>query len=100
VAVRTQIYLPEDLHHRLKSRARLLNRPMADQIREAVTRYLETHEGARAEADDPIWSLPDHAVAGPPDNVAVRHDEILYGWKKDRRTRGRRRTGSRRKKPR
>ena len=93
MAVRTQIYLPEDLHHRLKSRARLLNRPMADQIREAVTRYLETHEGSRPMADDPIWSLPDHAVAGPPDNVAVRHDEILYGWKRDRRTPALRRSG-------
>jgi len=100
MVVRTQIYLPEDLHQRLKSRARLLNRPMADQIREAVTRYLEACDGPRPAPDDPIWSLPDHAISGPPDNVAVRHDEILYGWKKEQRTRGPRRTISGRKKPR
>ena len=100
MSVRTQIYLPEDLHHRLKSRARLLNQPMANQIREAVIRYLESHDGPRPVPDDPIWSLPEHAIAGPPDNVAVRHDEILYGWKKQRRTRGPSRTASGQKKSR
>ncbi len=99
MAVRTQIYLPEDLHHKLKSRARLLNRPMAEQIREAIERYLETDDAPRPMPDDPLWSLPEHAIAGPPDNIAVRHDEILYGWKKPRRRRGVGRTASRKKSP-
>ena len=97
MVVRTQIYLPEDLHHRLKSRARLLNRPMADQIREAVKRYLETDDGPRPVPDDPIWSLPERAITGPVDNVAVRHDEILYGWNQRYRSGARGRTSQRKK---
>lgn len=82
MAIRTQIYLPEALHRRLKSRARILNKPMAEQIREALERYLATEEAPEPIPDDPIWSIPDHAVggaAGSPRDIAARHDKYLYG---------------------
>jgi hypothetical protein len=97
VAVRTQIYLPEALHRRLKSRARILNKPMAVQIREALERYLATEEAPEPIPDDPIWSIPDYAVggaAGSPRDIAARHDEYLYreeGIQARRRGRGRNR---------
>jgi plasmid stability protein len=77
--IRTQLYLPEVLHQRLKARARLLSRSMADQVREAVERYLAAEEVARP--DDPVWRLPQHAVdiKDGPHNLAVRHDGYLYG---------------------
>ena len=82
MSIRTQIYLPEALHRRLKGRARILNKPMAEQIREALERYLVTEEAPEPIPDDPIWSIPEHAVGGDPGSprdIAVRHDEYLYG---------------------
>ena len=88
--VRTQIYLPETLHKRLKTRGRILNRSMAEQVREALERYLATEEAPTPIPDDPIWDLPRHAIDGPPGSptdVAVRHDDYLYGWQKTGKTR-------------
>lgn len=81
MTVRTQIYLPESLHARLKNRGQILNKSMADQIREAVERYLATEAAPQAMPDDPIWSLPDlaiHTPAGSPSDAAVKHDRYLY----------------------
>ncbi|MGQ0568142.1 MAG: FitA-like ribbon-helix-helix domain-containing protein [Armatimonadota bacterium] len=89
MAVRTQIYLPDALHSRLKRRAAILNRSMADQVREAVERYLETEEAPPAIPDDPIWRLPDHAIEGPggsPTDVATRHDAHLYAWTRQKKS--------------
>ncbi len=92
MVVRTQIYLPEDLHNRLRSRGRILKQSMAEQVREAVERYLEAADAPRSVPNDPIWDLPDHAFKAPPGSptdVAARHDAYLYGWrsKKPLRTR-------------
>ncbi len=98
MAVRTQIYLPEALHHRLKSRGRILNKSMADQVREAVKRYLDLEEAPRPIPDDPVWDLPDHAIEGPPGwptDMAARHDFYLYGWSKQKATRTRRKVAGR-----
>ncbi len=99
MTVRTQIYLPEVVHQRLKSRGRILRKSMATQVREAVERYLELAEATESLPDDPIWDLPTHAVAtapGAPTNIASRHDAYLYGWSKTPRTRSK--TRSRRRK--
>lgn len=74
--VRTQIYLPETLHRRLKDRGRKLHRSLADQVREAVERYLdETPEGLAD--DDTIWSIMRIGDSGETDG-SRRHDDILY----------------------
>jgi plasmid stability protein len=98
MAVRTQIYLPEDLHNRLRSRGRILKRSMADQVREAVERYLADDDASEAVPSDPIWSLPAHAIEGPPGSptdIATRHDAYLYRWDKKKASRSRK-TGTRR----
>ena len=88
MTVRTQIYLPEALHHRLKNRARILRRSMAEQVREALERYLDTEEAPRPIPNDPIWDLPSHAIegsSGSRTDIAARHDDYLYGWNKRKR---------------
>ncbi len=98
MAVRTQLYLPEDLHNRLRSRGRILNQSMAEQVREAVERYLEAADAPRSVPNDPIWALPDHAFKAPPgspSDVAARHDAYLYGWRNKKPTRTRK-AGSKR----
>ncbi len=100
MAVRTQIYLPETVHHRLKIRGRLLGKSMADQVREAVERYLDVADAAESAPDDPIWDLPEHAVATPPGlptDTASRHDRYLYGWNKPSRARAKTRTRPRKR---
>lgn len=99
MTVRTQIYLPEVVHQRLKSRGRILRKSMATQVREAVERYLEVAEATESIPDDPIWDLPDHAIStasGTPTDIASRHDMYLYGWNKAPRSRSK--TRSRRRK--
>ncbi|MGQ0548906.1 MAG: hypothetical protein ACT4PY_04465 [Armatimonadota bacterium] len=98
MAVRTQIYLPEAMHQRLKSRGRILRKSMATQVREAVERYLEAAE-VESIPDDPIWNLPSHAIATPPGaptDIASRHDVYLYGWSTTPRSRSK--TPSRKRK--
>ncbi len=95
--VRTQLYLPEDLHNRLRSRGRILKQSMAEQVREAVERYLEAEDAPRSVPNDPIWNLHDHAFEGSPGSptsVAARHDAYLYGWRDKKATRTRK-AGSR-----
>ncbi len=90
MVVRTQIYLPEDLHNRLRSRGRILKQSMAEQVREAVERYLAAEDAPQSLPDDPIWTLPDHGFQGPPGsptNVAAMHDAYLYGWRSKKPTR-------------
>ena len=98
MAFRTQIYLPQELHDRLKSRGRILKRSMAEQVREAVERYLEAKDAPKSVPNDPIWDLPGHAFDGPPGSptdIAARHDAYLYGWHSKKSTRTRK-AGSRR----
>lgn len=51
---------------------------MAEQIREAVARYLTNEEQTTLlRSDDPLWTLVG-AGDGPPD-AAEAHDRYLYG---------------------
>jgi len=80
--VRTQVYLTTAVHRRLKNRGQILGKSLADQVREAVERYLASDDVDRVLKDDPIWTLPDRAVTAPrksPADLAAGHDKYLYG---------------------
>lgn len=76
--VRTQIYLPRELHDALKQRAAREGVTMAEQIREAVSVYVavgRTGDKVLRE-DDPIWRFVG-AGEGPVD-ASEAHDTHLY----------------------
>lgn len=60
--IRTQIYLPEELHRRLRERAAESGKSMAGQIREALQRYLDETEAAIPKPDDHIHHAVDVGV--------------------------------------
>lgn len=78
--VRTQIYLPQELHQRLKKRGKKLNKSLAQQIREALNSYLFPEE-TKQQLDDSIWQIVGKASSGIGD-LARNHDKYLYGWNK------------------
>lgn len=78
MAIRTQIYLPEELHRRLRDRAAECGKSMAEQIREALERYLDETEAAIPKPDDPVWRLAGQAEGGDRD-LSTDHDSYLYG---------------------
>lgn len=88
--VRTQIYLEADMYEWLKRRAKRENRPMAEQIREAVAQYKVAENQSEAEAlpvlsaDDPIWELIGSGESGITDG-SVNHDKYIYrrDWDED-----------------
>ena len=55
--VRAQIYLPRDVHRRLKARARRDRKSMAEEVREALSRYLTEAPEVADPAEDPILKL-------------------------------------------
>ena len=77
--VRTQIYLPRELHEELKRRAEEDGVPMAVQIRDALRLYLERtgSEGRVLREDDPIWSFV--GTSDGPVDASTDHDKYLYG---------------------
>jgi len=80
--VRTQVYIPEDIHEELKRRSKSMGLSMAEQIRQALREYLDREEGVVLREDDPIWNIVGAASSGPND-VSIHHDKYLYGWEKD-----------------
>lgn len=48
---RTQIYLPEELRERLDERARAEGKTMAEVVRDAVERYVDTPDDVEAALD-------------------------------------------------
>lgn len=92
--VRTQIYLPGDVHEKLKARAERHGLTLALQIRAALEEYfnrLDAAEEGVLHADDPIFRFLGIGSGGTSD-AAVEHDHYLYGSPK----RGISRTGVRR----
>ena len=79
--VRTQIYLPPDIHEALKKRAEEDGISMGRQIREAVTEYVtardEDEQIPILTADDPIWNIVGMFEGGPEDG-SVNHDKYIY----------------------
>lgn len=78
MAVRTQIYLPEDLYQRLKDRAAWTGKSMAEQIRESLERYLDEPPAAPPKPDDPVWQLAGRGKSKDGD-LSINHDAHLYG---------------------
>jgi len=80
--VRTQIYIPSDIHQELKRRSKSTGLSMAEQIRQALREYLDREEGVVLREDDPIWNIVG-AISTDDGDLSIRHDEYLYGWEKD-----------------
>jgi len=79
--VRTQIYLPHDIHRRLRARAEKQGLTLAVQVRSALEDYLERVEAdddGVLHADDPIFQMIGMADSGLGD-LSVNHDHYLYG---------------------
>ena len=79
--VRTQVYLPRDIHSRLQKRAREHELTLAVQIRTALEDYLEQVEAQDdgvLHADDPIFQMIGMVDSGLGD-LSVNHDHYLYG---------------------
>jgi plasmid stability protein len=93
--VRTQIYLPADVHEKLRARAQRHGLTLALQIRAALEEYfnrLDSAEEGVLRADDPIFRFIGIG-SGATSDAAFEHDHYLYGLPK----RGIRRNGPRRK---
>lgn len=81
MSVRTQIYLPEDLYHKLRLRGQQTGKSLAQQVRESLVLYLANDAEETALPDDPIWKLVGIGASGLRD-VSERHDDYLYGFDK------------------
>ncbi|MBS3975629.1 MAG: CopG family transcriptional regulator [Syntrophomonadaceae bacterium] len=77
MAVRTQIYLPEDLYQRLRASASATGKSMAEQIRESLELYLTESEAATPKPEDPIWQLAGRTTSVDGD-LSENHDRYLY----------------------
>ncbi len=77
--IRTQIYLPAELHEALRLRGEASGKSMAEQVREAIVAYLAREGGTELllREDDPIWDIVG-AGEGPKDS-SEDHDRYIYG---------------------
>lgn len=76
--VRKQLYIDEDLDRGLKALAARTGRPEAEHVRLALRRYLD-QEPSDAGADPLLDLIGLVADADGPDDVALHHDDYLYG---------------------
>jgi hypothetical protein len=80
--VRTQVYLPPEVHATLTQRAEQQGLTLAQQIRTALDEYLARtaagDEGATLRPDDPLFSLAGLVDSGVND-LGRNHDHYLYG---------------------
>lgn len=88
---RTQIYFDEEEKRALEKLARSEGTSMAELVREAVSRYLQTETKRKVLLkDDPIYQLigaarsPEKVKGKKKRNYAEEHDEIIYrqDWKR------------------
>lgn len=93
--VRTQIYLPAEVHEKLRARAKRQGVTLALQIRGALEEYfkrLDAVEEGVLRPDDPILRFIGIGSGGTSD-AALEHDHYLYESPK----RGNHKTGPRRR---
>ena len=80
--VRTQVYLPREVHATLTRRAEEQGLTLANQIRAALDEYLERvedeEEGVILQPDDPLFQMMGMFDSGIPD-LGLNHDHYLYG---------------------
>ncbi len=77
MAVRTQVYLPEELYKRLQDRAKDTGKSMAEQIRESLALYFTEVEANTPKPEDPIWRIAGGAESKDRD-LSAHHDDYLY----------------------
>ncbi len=76
--IRKQLYIDEELDHRLKRLAARTGQSEAEHVRAALRAYLARH--LPATEDDPLAAMVGIVDApATPDDLAERHDEYLYG---------------------
>lgn len=80
MAIRTQIYLSEELHKSLQDRVKTTGKSMAEQIRESLTLYLAEAEANTPKPEDSIWQMAGRAESKDHD-LSARHDDYLYPGK-------------------
>ena len=80
--VRTQVYLPREVHATLTRRAEAQGLTLADQIRAALdedlARVQAAEAGAAFQPDDPLLAVIGLFDSGRTD-LAPNHDQCLYG---------------------
>jgi hypothetical protein len=80
--VRTQVYLPREVHATLTRRAEEQGLTLANQIRAALDEYLARVEadedGVILLPDDPLFQMMGMFDSGIPD-LGLNHDHYLYG---------------------
>jgi len=79
MAVRTQIYLPEQIYERLRRRAVNTGKSMAEQVRESLERYFAEIEAGTPKPEDPVWQLGGR-IQSQDRYLSVRHDAYLTGF--------------------
>ncbi|NSW91164.1 MAG: CopG family transcriptional regulator [Firmicutes bacterium] len=77
MAIRTQIYLPEELHKNLQERAKATGKSMAEQIRESLVLYFAEVDANTPKPKDPIWQLAGR-VESKNHDLSSHHDDYLY----------------------
>ncbi len=77
MAVRTQIYLSEELYKRLQDRVKATGKSMAEQIRESLVLYFNEVEANTPKPEDPIWQIAG-SVESKDHDLSTHHDDYLY----------------------
>ncbi len=78
---KTQVYFPKELHRQLKDYARQQGVSMAEVIRQAVLRYLESAPPpAQAWENDPILKIVGMAKEVNVSDASENHDYYIYGF--------------------
>lgn len=78
--VRTQIYIPEELHRELTFLAKKESLSLAELIRQFVRMGIKTKK-RRRNSGKTLLELARYAVKGLPKDLSTKHDEYLYGKK-------------------
>ena len=82
MSVRMQIYLTRKLYRKLKELSRSSGKPMAEHIRDSLSKYLENEKQAKAYPGDPIWEIAGKGHSDAKD-LSSDHDNYLYAREKD-----------------
>jgi len=77
MAIRTQIYLPEELYKRLQDQGKATGKSMAEQIRESLVLYFTEIEANTPKPDDPLWRIAG-GVESKSHDLSAHHDDYLY----------------------
>ena len=78
---KTQVYFPEELHRQLKEYAQQQGISMAQIIRQAVSRLLESEKLASQDwENDPIWKIVGLAKEVNVTDASENHDYYVYGY--------------------